>query len=265
MKVQLALIGVLFSLVATSVVAVAAPSQAVINKILAQGVPAEPLGMMVKYLHENRGRSFQQSVYECGKWGPGSIKPCEESDRRPSSAVVTLEDPAVVAIADYSKPSTTRRFFMINIKTGDVVSYYVAHGKGTGNSNWATKFSNIKDSKQTSLGFYLTGDFYYGSYGKTLRMYGLQTSNDQAFNRDIVLHGAWYVGEDFIKSKNPKTGQPFGRLGVSWGCPALSLSIAAKVIPQLEKGSVLLHYHKDLMDQSMSGNEVSVSEPARKK
>ncbi|WP_413584642.1 murein L,D-transpeptidase catalytic domain family protein [Bdellovibrio sp. HCB274] len=261
MKVQF--ITVLLSLIATS--AVAAPSQAIYTKILQQGVPQDALERTVRFMDENAGRSFQQSTYQCGKWPVGSIKPCEESDRSPSTQIVTLESPETIAIIDYSQPSTNRRFFLINLRTGDVIRYYVSHGKGTGNSNWATRFSNIKDSKQTSLGFYLTGDFYYGSYGKTLRMYGLQSSNDQAFNRDIVLHGAWYVGENFINSKNPKTGQPFGRLGVSWGCPALSLSIATKLIPVLEKGSLIYHYHKDLMEAAMSGTEVSVAEPARRK
>jgi hypothetical protein len=244
--------------------AVAAPSAAVMAKIVAQGVPVDALDRMVRFLDENRGRSFQQSTYDCAKW-PDSIRPCDEAERRPTTSVVTLENPDLVSIIDFTQASTSRRFFLIDLKSGDVIRYYVAHGKGSGSSNYATKFSNIKDSKQTSLGFYLTGDFYSGSYGKTLRMYGLQTSNDQAYNRDIVLHGAWYVGEDFINSKNPKTGQPFGRLGVSWGCPALSLAMASKVIPQIQKGSVILHYHKDLMEAAMTGNEVSTTEPTKRK
>ncbi|UYL07608.1 murein L,D-transpeptidase catalytic domain family protein [Bdellovibrio sp. SKB1291214] len=261
MKVQFALVCTLLSLMTSA--AVAAPSQAVYNKILAQGVPQDALNRMIHFLDENRGRSFQQSTYDCARW-PDSIRPCDESERRPSTDVVTLESPQEVVIIDFTEASTTRRFYLIDLKTGDVIRYYVAHGKGTG-TNYATKFSNIKDSKQTSLGFYLTGGVYSGSYGKTLRMYGLQSSNDQAYNRDIVLHGAWYVGEDFIKSKNPKTGQPFGRLGVSWGCPALSLAMASKVIPQIQKGSVVLHYHRDLMEAAMSGNEVSINEPQRRK
>ncbi|WP_413293409.1 murein L,D-transpeptidase catalytic domain family protein [Bdellovibrio sp. HCB185ZH] len=262
MKVQFALVSVLLTLMTAT--AIAGPASDVMAKIVSQGVPTDALDRMVRFLDENHGRSFQQSTYDCAKW-PDTIRPCDESERRPTTTVVTLEYPELVSIVDFTQASTSRRFFLINLRTGDVIRYYVAHGKGSGNSNYATRFSNIKDSKQTSLGFYLAGGIYSGSYGKTLRMYGLQPSNDQAYNRDIVLHGAWYVGEDFINSKNPKTGQPFGRLGVSWGCPALSLSMASKVIPQIQQGSVILHYHKDLMEAAMTGNEVTVNEPTRKK
>lgn len=235
----------------------AAPTTAIYNKIISQGVPADALNRMVKFLDESKGRSFQQDVYTCAKLDPESVKPCEESERTNSTRTVTIETPETVAIVDFSSPSTNRRFFLINLKSGDVVKYLVAHGKGSGNSNYATKFSNIKDSRQTSLGFYLAGDTYAGKYGRTLRLYGLQRSNDKAYHRDIVLHGAWYAEEDFIDSKNPKTGEKFGRLGVSWGCPALAPEIAAKVIPILKNGGILLHYYGPLMEEAMSGKEVS--------
>ena len=235
----------------------AAPSAAIYNKILSQGVPADALNRMVNFLDESKGRTFQQDVYTCAKFEPDSVKPCEESERTNSTRTITVETPETVAIVDFSQPSTNRRFFLINLKSGDVVKYLVAHGKGSGNSNYATKFSNIKDSRQTSLGFYLAGDTYAGKYGKTLRLYGLQRSNDKAYHRDIVLHGAWYSEEDFIDSKNPKTGEKFGRLGVSWGCPALAPANAAKIIPILKNGGVLLHYYGPLMEEAMSGKEVS--------
>ncbi|MFM6927543.1 MAG: murein L,D-transpeptidase catalytic domain family protein [Bdellovibrio sp.] len=240
----------------------AAPSTAIYNKILSQGVPADALNRMVKFLDESKGRSFQQDTYTCAKFEPDSVKPCEESERSNSSRSVTLETPETVAIVDFSAPSTTRRFFLINLKSGEVIKHLVAHGKGSGNSNYATKFSNIKDSRQTSLGFYLGGDTYAGKYGRTLRLYGLQRSNDKAYHRDIVLHGAWYAEEDFINSKNPKTGEKFGRLGVSWGCPALAPEIAAKIIPILKNGGVLLHYYGPLMEEAMSGKEVSAPKTA---
>ncbi|MGE5084983.1 MAG: murein L,D-transpeptidase catalytic domain family protein [Bacillota bacterium] len=235
----------------------AAPTSAIYNKILSQGVPTNALNRMIKFLDESKGRSFQQDTYTCAKFGPDSVKPCEESERTNSSRSVTVESPETVAIVDFSEPSTSRRFFLINLKTGEVITYLVSHGKGSGNSNYATKFSNIKDSRQTSLGFYLAGETYPGKYGKTLRLYGLQKSNDNAYHRDIVLHGAWYAQEDFINSKNPQTGEKFGRLGVSWGCPALAPEIAAKVIPQLKNGGVLLHYYGPLMEEAMSGKEVT--------
>ena len=240
----------------------AAPAEAILKKILSQGVPTDALNRMVKFLDENKNRSFVEDTYTCAKFPEDSVKPCEESQRSNSSKTVTLGTPENVAIIDFSAPSTERRFFWINLKTGEVNKYLVAHGKGSGNSNFATKFSNIKDSRQTSLGFYLTGDTYAGKYGKTLRLYGLQKSNDKAYHRDIVMHGAWYAEEDFISSKNPKTGEKFGRLGVSWGCPALAPDIAAKLIPIFQNGSVLLHYYGPLMEEAMSGKEVSAPKAA---
>lgn len=234
---------------------------AINKKILSAGVPADALSRLNKFMYENRGRSFNQDTYICEGKDPASVRPCEENKRIRSSKTVTLQSPQYVAVVDYSAPSTQRRFYFINMRTGDVQKYYASHGIGSGEGNYAYKFSNTKDSRQTSLGFYLTGDIYTGSYGKTLRMYGLQKSNDQAYNRDIVVHGAWYVGEDFINMKNPKTGQPFGRLGLSWGCPALSLSMADKLIPYLKGGSVIFHYHSSLLDESQNGRLVVGTNP----
>lgn len=193
--------------------------------------------------------------------GP-TAKPCEESKRVKFTKKVKFSSPANVAIIDFSQPSNARRFFLINLQTGKVDKYYTTHGKGSGNTTaYATKFSNIPNSLQTSLGFYVTGEVYQGSYGDTLRLYGLDRSNDNAYSRDIVMHGAWYVGEDFIKSINSATKKPYGRLGVSWGCPAISLSLAPKIISILKEGSVLLHYHPDLMEKALTGREVTVPTP----
>lgn len=242
----------------TSSLALAMPSASVTKKILQQGVPEKALSTLLTFMEENQGRSFNQDTYTCDGKDPSSIRPCEEHKRRRSYQTVTLSNPTYVAIVDFGAPSSQRRFYLINLKSGSVEKYYSSHGQGSGRGDYATTFSNIKDSRQTSLGIYLTGGVYSGHYGKTLRMYGLQKSNDDAYNRDIVLHGAWYVSEEFINSTNPKTGRPFGRLGVSWGCPAVSLSIANKIIPLLQDGSLILHYHPTLMDAAMSGKEVRV-------
>lgn len=234
---------------------------ALTKSILKAGVPAQALSQLDKFLYENRGRSFQQETYSCSGSDENSVRPCDESKRHRSSKTVTLANPQYVAIIDYSAPSTKKRFFLINRVSGEVQTYLATHGIGSGRTNTPYRFSNIKDSRQTSLGFYLTGEIYHGSYGKTLRMYGLQRSNDQAYNRDIVMHGAWYANEDFISSINPKTGQSFGRLGLSWGCPAMAPSIAERVIPLLQGGSVIFHYHNELLDDAMTGREV-VTRPA---
>lgn len=235
-----------FVLTHLSSVSVAAPSTTIVKKILAQGVPAEALQRMITFMDDNRGRTFNQDTYTCEGRDPESVRPCEEHKRRRSSKTVTVNGATYVAIVDFGVPSSKRRFYFINLKTGDVQKYYAAHGQGSGKGEMATRFSNVKDSRQTSLGMYLAGETYFGGYGIALRMYGLERSNDQAYNRDIVMHGAWYVSEDFMNSINQKTGQKYGRMGVSWGCPAVSLAIAERTIPYLKNGSLILHYHPSM-------------------
>lgn len=228
------------------------------KKILESGLNPDALKRFNRFLYENSGRDFYQDTYACAGKPSESIRPCEEGKRSRSAQKINVGNPRFVAIVDFSKPSSERRFYFIDRSTGEVGKYYVSHGIGSGNGNHAVRFSNRKDSRMTSLGFYLTGGIYDGKYGKTLRMYGLQKSNDQAYNRDIVLHGAWYVGEDFMNAINAKTKEPYGRLGVSWGCPAVSTYIASKLMPYLKEGSIVFHYHDKLIDKAQSGEEVAL-------
>lgn len=235
----------------------ASPPDMVIQKILDQGVPSDALTRLLNFMDQNKGQRFQQSTYTCINQDPDNVKPCDEPKRVPTTKEITLEDPHYVAIIDYGAPSTEYRFYLINLIDGNVKRFYSSHGIGSGKSNYATKFSDIKNSRQTSLGIFMAKEVYKGSYGSTLRMYGLQSSNAQAYNRDIVMHGAWYVSDEFIKTKNPKTGEPYGRLGVSWGCPAVSLSVVEKLIGILKEGSLIMHYHAGLMEEAQGGQEVS--------
>jgi len=88
-------------------------------------------------------------------------------------------------------------------------------------------------------------------------MYGLQGSNDQAYNRDIVMHGADYASTDFPKRENYRTKKPFARLGVSWGCPAVAFSNAKKWFPRLKEGALIYHYHPELEAAAQTGREVT--------
>ena len=149
-----------------------------------------------------------------------------------------IDNKNYAVIIDFSKPSSSRRLYLMNLTSGQVEKYYVAHGVNTGEDD-AQKFSNIPDSKKSSLGFYLTGSPYVGKHGQSLHLYGLEKSNDKAFERDIVMHGASYVSVDFLDK--------YGRMGRSWGCPAVSEAIIKKLIPILKDGAVVYAYHKDLM------------------
>lgn len=142
-----------------------------------------------------------------------------------------------LAIIDYTKPSKEKRLYILDLKKGSVSRHLVAHGKGSG-SDIATKFSNEEGSLMSSLGFYLVGNTYWGQHGETLNLYGLDPFNDQAAERNIVMHAASYVSEDFIKTS--------GRLGRSWGCPAVSQEVMDQVITLLQDGGLIYAYHEEL-------------------
>lgn len=144
----------------------------------------------------------------------------------------------LLTIIDYSLPSTEPRLWVLDLEKGKILFHeLVAHGQGTGD-NYATRFSNVKDSKQTSLGLFLTSGTYEGGNGYSLKLKGLDSGiNDRAEERHIVIHGAWYVNAEHARKQ--------GRLGRSWGCPALSEASARTVIDTIKGGSFVFSYAGD--------------------
>jgi hypothetical protein len=140
-----------------------------------------------------------------------------------------------LTVIDYSRPSTEPRLWVLDLKQGKVLFHeLVAHGAGSGD-NYATQFSNTLDSRQTSLGLFLTESTYEGGNGYSLRLRGLDPGvNDLAEERNIVMHGAWYVSAQHAREH--------GRLGRSWGCPALPLEEARPVIDAVKGGSFVFAY-----------------------
>lgn len=132
-----------------------------------------------------------------------------------------IEKMNVITIIDFDKSSDEKRFFVVDIEARKIlVNSYVAHGQNTGGLN-ATRFSNDPNSHQSSLGFYLTDKTYHGKHGLSLRLDGLDKGiNNNARKRNIVVHSADYVSEEFIAKYN--------RLGRSWGCPALPNGVIGK-------------------------------------
>jgi hypothetical protein len=142
-----------------------------------------------------------------------------------------------VTIIDFDQPSTARRMHVINMSTGHVEDLLVAHAKKSGD-NYATQFSNTPGSNMSSLGVYLTGDAITSpKHGPALLLHGQEPTNDNALKREIILHGANYVSDDFIR-KN-------GRLGRSLGCPAVEDALAPRLVEALKGGSIMLIYKSE--------------------
>jgi hypothetical protein len=143
-----------------------------------------------------------------------------------------------LAVIDYSLASTERRLWVFDIVARKLLfAEYVAHGQGTG-ENFARDFSNRDGSHQTSLGLFRTADTYNGKNGYSLKMVGLEPgTNDAAMSRAIVMHGAPYV--------NPSAAKQQGRLGRSWGCPAVRPEVAQAVIDSLKNGQMIFAYYPD--------------------
>ncbi|MDE2292764.1 MAG: murein L,D-transpeptidase catalytic domain family protein, partial [Elusimicrobia bacterium] len=126
-----------------------------------------------------------------------------------------------VTIIDMDLPSTARRMYVISLATGKVERFLVAHGSGSG-MLYATRFSDVDSSHMTSLGLYLTLGEDSGKHGRDLKLAGLEDTNRHAQARAIELHGASYVSDSYIRQR--------GRLGRSWGCPAVDFAVRDHII-----------------------------------
>ena len=156
-----------------------------------------------------------------------------------------LADTSILTVIDYSLPSTEPRLWVLDLDHRQLLfRELVSHGVNTG-ENLATRFSNRVGSRQSSLGLFRTEGTYYGRNGFSLRLEGLEPGvNHKALERTIVMHGAWYVSEEFAEEH--------GRLGRSWGCPALDKNVAPQVIDTIKNGSLLFVYHPDRRWQTQS-------------
>lgn len=144
----------------------------------------------------------------------------------------------IISIADFTRPSSEKRLFVIDLKNCKVLfNTYVAHGQGSGQA-MANNFSNIPESYQSSLGFYETEGTYMGKNGYSMHLAGLEKGiNDNAEERAIVMHGAPYVSEDFIHTK--------GFLGRSWGCPAVPEQMNRPIIDKIKNGTCLFIFSEN--------------------
>lgn len=145
-------------------------------------------------------------------------------------------DNEILTIVDFSLPSVKKRMWVLDMENKKVLfNTYVAHGQNTG-LNMATKFSNVNNSHQSSLGFYLTAETYFGKHGLSLRLDGLEKGfNSNARERYIVIHGADYATSSFIER--------VGRLGRSYGCPAVPTKLSKEIIREIKEKSCFFVYY----------------------
>ncbi|HYF32064.1 MAG TPA: murein L,D-transpeptidase catalytic domain family protein [Chitinophagaceae bacterium] len=147
-----------------------------------------------------------------------------------------VEKTNIISVADFSQSSRNKRLFILDLESQKVLMQtYVAHGRGSG-GEYARSFSNTPETHKSSLGFYVTKNTYFGQHGLSLILGGVEKGiNDNAEARKIVIHGANYVGDRYLKVR------PF--IGRSHGCPAVASKLSKNVIETIKDGSVLFIYH----------------------
>ncbi len=138
-----------------------------------------------------------------------------------------------IGVVDFTKPSAEGRFHVVHLPSGQVETYPVAHGRGSDpdHSGFVEQFSNRPGSAATSNGAYTTGDYYEGKYGLSMKVDGLDWSNNNAANRAIVIHNAWYAEPEMLSQH--------GKLGRSQGCFAFSRADQWAVMRKLAGGRMI--------------------------
>jgi hypothetical protein len=152
-----------------------------------------------------------------------------------ASHQTSVKNKDFVTIVDFTKPSSKKRMYQIHMASGSVDTYFSAHGVNSG-GDYPTKFSNVEGSKKSSIGIYVTGDQYYGGNGLSMYLHGKESTNSNAYDRLIVMHGADYANQDFVDRN--------GRLGRSWGCPAVDTRYSDQLVKELQDGSVFLIWYE---------------------
>ncbi|MES2874706.1 MAG: murein L,D-transpeptidase catalytic domain family protein [Bacteroidota bacterium] len=171
----------------------------------------------------------------------------------------------IITIIDFNRKSTQKRLWIVDLSSNKLLfNTLVAHGQGSG-GDMATNFSNTENSHQSSLGFYITSDTYFGKHGYSMKLEGMDKGfNTNARDRAVVVHGAKYVSQSFINQT--------GRLGRSHGCPALPVELTNTIINTIKGQTCLFingpaeNYTSNYLDQEVavsnfinSGNTLQAS------
>ena len=190
------------------------------------------------------------TVYNSLHGAAGVAMPAKKSFTKALEGFYALKNKGIVkrdilTLVDFSLSSNQKRMWVIDLATNTVLyNSLVAHGRNTGNE-WAKDFSNKAQSYQSSLGFYVTGEIYTGKHGISLKLDGMERGiNDNARNRAVVVHGADYVSDSFIRNHS--------RLGRSQGCPAVPVELAKPIISTIKDKSCLFIYHPSMKDSKIA-------------
>lgn len=163
-----------------------------------------------------------------------------------------LSDSGLLTLIDFRLSSNKKRMWIIDLKSNKVLYHtLVAHGRNSGNE-YAKVFSNKPNSNSSSLGFYITGETYYGKHGLSLRLDGIEPGfNNNARQRAVVIHSADYVDPSYTKA--------YGRIGRSFGCPSIPVKGHKEIIKRLAGKSCLFIYYpsKEYLQKSALGNEAA--------
>jgi hypothetical protein len=172
------------------------------SKWEAAGVPKKALANAISYYEKNQGK---------------------------------IHNKRYITVIDYSAPSNQKRMYILDTQTGGIEKHYAAHGKGSdlGGAH-ARAFSNASGSHATPAGFLLASETYKGLHGTSLRLDGLESRNQSARSRAIVIHGAPYATPEFIAK--------VGHLGRSFGCPAVDPSEVKEIIGKIKGGSLVYNF-----------------------
>lgn len=149
-----------------------------------------------------------------------------------------LDNKQLLTVIDFTKPSTAKRLWIFNIRDGRMLmNTWVTHGRNSGGL-YANSFSNTPGSLKSSLGVFITDEPFSGEHGIALPMHGLEPGiNNNAYNRAIEFHGAWYV--------NRQTIQEYGQIGRSWGCTAVSQNEISPLVNTIKDNTLVFAYYPD--------------------
>lgn len=220
------------------------------NTFLKESIPSssELIDEQIQTIFQNTGLDESKLSYDVFRKAYVGFLNLKTTGKIPATSTI-------MSIADFNMSSKLKRLWIVDIAKEELLlNTWVSHGRGSG-GDMATQFSNTHSSYQSSLGFYVTGEVYYGKHGRSLRLDGMDVGyNHKARERAIVLHGAEYVSANTIKSLN--------RLGLSHGCPAVPLALTNQIIDLVKDKTVLfIHsttsaYSSKYLDEKLAGKSL---------